>query len=71
MNLDNICTLRGSGQMLAVYKHVAPHKFAIMLIFKDNSKRFISNETYRTKTQLMHEWQHNRYKFYKFNFTEV
>lgn len=71
MSLDYICTLRGSGQMLAVYKHVASNKFAIMLIFKDNSKRFISGETFRTKTQLMHEWQNNRYKFYKFNFKEV
>lgn len=72
MTLDQIEATPGSGQYGARYIHKGKHDFRVQIWFKDGSnRRFTGDKVYRTKTQLLHDWHRNRYKFYQYNFTEV
>ena len=63
--LDEVCKLRGSGQLIAAYHHNGADDFRLKLTFKQGGKKFLSNKQWRTKTALMHTWQHNRHSIYQ------
>lgn len=72
MILDQIEKTTGSAQYGVRYVHKGAHDFRLQIWFKNGSnRRFTSDKPYRTKTQLMHDWNHNRHKLYQHNFTEV